>query len=58
LRTDKSFDPKDIEHFVRSMGDSLYLEFEKNGIAVLDNTDLEVEEALRAILAMPPAALP
>jgi shikimate kinase len=50
MRTNKSFDPKDIEHFVLSMGDSLYLEFEKEGMAVLDNTNLEVEEAVGEIL--------
>jgi adenylylsulfate kinase-like enzyme len=50
MRTNKSFDPKDIEHFVLSMGDSLYLEFEKVGMTVLDNTKLEVEQAVDKIL--------
>ena len=58
MRTNKSFDPKDIEHFVLSMGDSLYLEFEKKGMSVLDSTELGVEEAIRAILVMQPAAHP
>ena len=54
MRLNKSFDPKDIEHFVLSMGDSLYLEFSKEGITVLDNTNLDVEHALDEILSLKP----
>lgn len=58
MRTNKTFDPKDIEHFVLSMGDSLYLEFEKKGMSVLDNTNLEVEEAVKNILTITPCRVP
>jgi cytidylate kinase len=49
MRTNKSFDPKDIEHFVLSLGDSLFLEFEQAGYPVLDTTKLSVEEVLMKV---------
>ncbi len=52
-RTDKSFDPKDIEHFVHMMADSLYLDFERRNFKVLDNTNLTVDEAVDEIIATP-----
>lgn len=55
MRTNKSFDPKDIEHFVLSMGDSLYLDFAKRNMTVLDNTNLPVEKAVDVILSLRPA---
>ena len=55
LRTNKSFDPKDIEHFVLSLGDSLHIEFEKHQMMVLNNTNLPVEKAVEVILSLDPA---
>jgi hypothetical protein len=54
MRTNKSFDPKDIEHFVLSMGDSLYLEFEQQGLTVIDNTNLHLENAVDILLSLDP----
>ena len=54
MRTNKSFDPKDIEHFVLKMGDSLFLEHQKAGFPVIDNTNLTVEEAINRILVVSP----
>ena len=54
MRTDKSFDPIDIEHFVLSKGDSLHLELEKAGFTVLDNTNLSIDEAVDKILSLQP----
>ncbi|MEI7984030.1 MAG: AAA family ATPase [Armatimonadota bacterium] len=51
-RTNKSFDPKDIEHFVLSLGESLWLEFESKRLTVLDNTNLQVDEAIQRILSL------
>ena len=56
MRTEKSFDPKDIEHFVVSMGDSLYREFEGK-FTVLDTTNLTVDEAVDEILVAPPCGV-
>ena len=53
MRTNKSFDPKDIEHFVLSMGDLLYREFEGR-MRILDTTHLTVSEAVKEILATRP----
>ena len=51
-RINKSFDPKDIEHFVLSLGESLWLEFERAGITVLDNTNFQIEETVQKILSV------
>ena len=51
-RTNKSFDPKDIEHFVLSLGESLWLEFESKCMTVIDNTNLQVNEAIQRILSL------
>lgn len=50
LRTDKSFDPKDIEHFVHTLNPVIYPQFASRGLPVLDNGDLEIEEAVNQIL--------
>jgi shikimate kinase len=50
MRKNKSFDPKDIEHFVLSMGDSLHREFQGK-VPILDSTNLTVDESVEQILA-------
>lgn len=50
LRTNKSFDPKDIEFFVYDLNQAIADEFRKSGLFVLDNTNLDVEGAVDAIL--------
>ncbi|HLO97929.1 MAG TPA: AAA family ATPase [Fimbriimonas sp.] len=52
LRTNKSFDPKDIEFFVYDLNQSIASEFKKREMNVLDNTNLDVEAAVDAILAL------
>lgn len=52
MRTEKSFDPKDIEHFVYSLGDSLYKEHKQAGFAVLDTTHLFIEQAVDEIVSL------
>ena len=51
MRTNKSFDPKDIEHFVHSLGESLPHEFEGK-FTVLDTTDLTVDQTIEQILSL------
>jgi shikimate kinase len=52
MRTEKSFDPKDIEHFVYSLGDSLHREHHQAGFAVLDTTNLSVDQAVDEIISL------
>jgi hypothetical protein len=52
MRTEKSFDPKDIEHFVYSLGDSLHRELHAAGFAVLDTTNLSVDQAVDEIISL------
>lgn len=50
LRTNKSFDPKDIEHFVETLNPLMAHEFSSRGLPVLDNENLEIEESVNQIL--------
>ena len=52
LRTNKSFDPKDIEFFVYELNQQMANEFRAKNLDVLENTNLDIEEAVDAILAL------
>jgi hypothetical protein len=50
LRTNKSFDPQDIEHLVRELNASIWPEFATRELPILDNGNLEIEAAVNQIL--------
>lgn len=52
LRTNKSFDPKDIEHFVHDLNGVIWPEFESRGLPVLDVTHFKVEDSVDQILKL------
>lgn len=51
-RTNKSFDPKDIEHFVYGLNEWIPNQFRERGLLVLENTNLDVDQAVDAILGL------
>lgn len=51
-RTNKSFDPLDIEHFVLTLGESMPRDHEQAGFHVIDNTNLTIDETVERILSL------
>ncbi|MBI1332594.1 MAG: AAA family ATPase [Armatimonadetes bacterium] len=51
-RQNKSFDPLMIEHFVRSLGDSMPAQFREAGYPVIDTTNLAPEQVVAQILSL------
>ncbi len=50
MRTDKSFDPMGIEHFVHKINPLIWPEFAERGLPVVLNDSLEIEAAVNQIL--------
>lgn len=50
LRLDKSFDPKDIEHFVHDLNGTIWPKFAERGWPVVHNGSLKVDDAVEQIM--------
>jgi len=52
LRTNKSFYPKDIEHFVHELNGAIWPAFLERGWNVLENDSYEIEDTVNQILGI------